>query len=623
MFIRKIYIENFGKLHKKNFSFTRGINLIYGDNESGKSTMHMFILCMLFGLERQRGRASKDDMYSRYQPWDNPAVYAGTMEIEFQGIHYRIERNFYKESRSFHLYNADTGMEFSDNSITKKNFLNNITKTLFENTCSISQGQIKTDGSLATQVQNYIANMGMTGTKQIKVNNALTELKKKRRELEKSGLPDLLKNLRDSVEYFEQQQKKQDALSQKIKEMEQSIHLSEKHMMEEEQQWKPLLQYVNRYSSIEAEYSFLQQLNRQWEQNRKRKEETLRLCEEAGAALKLTADHIIQSSILKFGSGFLCIAAGTFFLINYKTEQFISTAFYIFALVFFFFGLHYRERKKKKIKKSEMEHLQSEREQLLQEQDILRQQINIKRETIYEYASHITNNFYLDDMNMKDLREAVLHLKDELEEKRKNYINQLNELKMSLERLKWEWSRLEEELKDAFQIRQDLAEKEKEYKEMKNKVRALQIAEDYINAIARETHEELGKKLDSVLAGIVSKITGGKYTRVFADENLNIKLETNEKFVNMERLSRGTVDQIYFALRFSSGELLMPEEKMPIIIDESFGEFDDKRLERIFASVLAAEERQILLFSCQQRDKAVMDKAGISYHIIMMEEKPA
>ena len=69
MQIREARIFNFGKLQNANFEFKEGMNVIYGENEHGKSTLHAFLMGMLFGMEKGRGRASAGDMYSRYEPW--------------------------------------------------------------------------------------------------------------------------------------------------------------------------------------------------------------------------------------------------------------------------------------------------------------------------------------------------------------------------------------------------------------------------------------------------------------------------------------------------------------------------------------------------------------------------
>lgn len=50
-----LWIQRFGKLKEREFFLQDGINIIYGANESGKSTLHSFIRGMLFGMPRYRG----------------------------------------------------------------------------------------------------------------------------------------------------------------------------------------------------------------------------------------------------------------------------------------------------------------------------------------------------------------------------------------------------------------------------------------------------------------------------------------------------------------------------------------------------------------------------------------
>lgn len=49
-----LHMNNFGKFHDCSICFEDGLNVIYGKNEAGKSTLHSFIRGMLFGMERQR-----------------------------------------------------------------------------------------------------------------------------------------------------------------------------------------------------------------------------------------------------------------------------------------------------------------------------------------------------------------------------------------------------------------------------------------------------------------------------------------------------------------------------------------------------------------------------------------
>ena len=68
MVIRELYVKNFGKLSEKHFYFRDGVQVISGENEFGKTTLHAFVKAMLFGLARGRGRAAAKDDFTKYEP---------------------------------------------------------------------------------------------------------------------------------------------------------------------------------------------------------------------------------------------------------------------------------------------------------------------------------------------------------------------------------------------------------------------------------------------------------------------------------------------------------------------------------------------------------------------------
>ena len=61
MKIRELILKNFGKFTDRHIQLDDGINILYGENESGKSTIHTFIRGMFYGMERGRGRATDGD----------------------------------------------------------------------------------------------------------------------------------------------------------------------------------------------------------------------------------------------------------------------------------------------------------------------------------------------------------------------------------------------------------------------------------------------------------------------------------------------------------------------------------------------------------------------------------
>lgn len=113
MQIKEAKIFNFGKLQNKTCHFAEGVNVIYGKNESGKSTLHTFLMGMLFGMEKSRGRASESDVYTKYEPWHAPSYYSGALRFEVDRKPFYLERNFYVKEKSELLRNEEDGEELS------------------------------------------------------------------------------------------------------------------------------------------------------------------------------------------------------------------------------------------------------------------------------------------------------------------------------------------------------------------------------------------------------------------------------------------------------------------------------------------------------------------------------
>ena len=139
MIIDTLNIAHFGRFHQKSLRLSPGINVVYGENEAGKSTLHQFIQAMLFGVERLRGKASKKDEYSRFQPWDQGKNYEGSMVIEHHGEMYRLTRNFYKEDEFFRVEQLRTGKEMQLPGGQIDSLIEGINRTNFKNTLSIGQ----------------------------------------------------------------------------------------------------------------------------------------------------------------------------------------------------------------------------------------------------------------------------------------------------------------------------------------------------------------------------------------------------------------------------------------------------------------------------------------------------
>ena len=90
----------------------------------------------------------------------------------------------------------------------------------------------------------------------------------------------------------------------------------------------------------------------------------------------------------------------------------------------------------------------------------------------------------------------------------------------------------------------------------------------------------------------------------------------NGEYVSAEKLSIGTIDQLYLSLRMSMVEEIS-KEKMPIILDEAFAYYDDERLENILKYLIERfNNHQLIIFTCTNREKEILNKLNYKFNNI-------
>ena len=108
MKISSVHIASFGKFKDFTFNFSDGFNIIYGDNEDGKTTIMSFIKMMFYGSHTKSSDLTKN-LRKKYTPWDSDFM-AGSVDFTHNGISYRLEREFKGSSTDkITLINLDLG----------------------------------------------------------------------------------------------------------------------------------------------------------------------------------------------------------------------------------------------------------------------------------------------------------------------------------------------------------------------------------------------------------------------------------------------------------------------------------------------------------------------------------
>ena len=83
MILRQVDLKRFGKFDERSFEFRRGLNIVIGPNEAGKSTLMEAVPAALFGVR------DKD----RFKKWGRSADCQVSVAFESDGRFIRIERN--------------------------------------------------------------------------------------------------------------------------------------------------------------------------------------------------------------------------------------------------------------------------------------------------------------------------------------------------------------------------------------------------------------------------------------------------------------------------------------------------------------------------------------------------
>ena len=169
MRINNLKINSFGKLEDKYFEFKK-FNLIYGDNEAGKSTLLNYIMHIFYGMSKNKNYKNSSD-YDRFLPWNN-GDFSGQINYSLDnGANYRAYRDFYKrETYVYDENNTEISNLFSvDKKLGNQFLLDQIKldRELIEKTFVINQNSLKILKNDREDLIQKISNLIESGSEEI------------------------------------------------------------------------------------------------------------------------------------------------------------------------------------------------------------------------------------------------------------------------------------------------------------------------------------------------------------------------------------------------------------------------------------------------------------------------
>lgn len=216
------------------------------------------------------------------------------------------------------------------------------------------------------------------------------------------------------------------------------------------------------------------------------------------------------------------------------------------------------------------------------------------------------------DKNINDL----LYINDY-----QNYISKIEETinnnRIRIKGLEIEYNTIVPQL-DEMVVLEEKREADKEkLAELREKESIINIAIENLMDAYEEMKTTITPKFTKNLSESIQKISSNKYNKVTINDENGMIIENNRgEYVEAIKLSTGTIDQLYLALRLSMIDELS-KENLPIILDESFAYSDNNRLKNMlqyFTSDL--NNHQTIIFTCTDREQKMLEEMNIPYNVV-------
>ena len=660
MEIIQLHLKHFGRFTDYRLDMHAGINIISGGNETGKSTLHAFIRAMLYGITRNRSRSL--DEYQLREPWENPSWFAGSMKLLYKGKIYRIDRNFSRREESVEVVCETDGTKAEDPYAAIRYFVGGLAEEDFDNTVYIRQAQAASGARLGERLRNCMVNMEHTADTSLDVSAAQEYLKKKKKGLEKEkreALEEIERRIREMTQESayvnrdmerllekrldENARKEEPRSFERVGDVQTDAGPKAGQADQEAGQGPETKEPADQAHVQDAEAAgHTESGNVQdaeaashTESGRAQSAESSGHAKSGSASGEQKADTedpaestepeereetdgvLLPAAVfLSFITAVLMIVCAVITTDNRMRYAAIAGAVLVGIVAF---SLLWRilhpvsgeERIRRRLKREAFlnRHLgfredpddPADREEAMRREQRARDQILRARE---EEARKEQLREELRRARIE--KELALREKEDTEQRGRDVERiaraQVLDREISLRRQKLD--ELKEELEGLYRKKAALASYDEE-------ISAIEMALSRIRELSGSIYHESGAGFEKEVSALLSGLTDGHYTRIALDDKNVVMLNTPDRLLTLEQVSYGTMQQVYFALRLAAAGFLSGDSEVPIILDEPFAMYDEKRLESALR-ILSGSARQVILFTCQSRELDMLSNMGLA-----------
>lgn len=595
MKINKIKINAFGNLKNKNIELKK-INIIYGKNESGKSTLQNFIINMLYGISKNKNGKFESD-YDKYNPWSGEE-YSGKIEYQLDNNKiYNVYRDFNKKNPEIYdEYSNNISNEFNiDKKLGNTFFIEqtNIDREIMTSTVASMQNETQIDKNTQNLLVQKVANLAESGEEDVSYKKAIAKLDKLL--LNEVGTD---KSQDRPINIAKNKLNKLNNELDEIKDIENDKYLIE----EKNKEYTENLNFAEKNKKIYSEIKNIMDENNSENQKIEIKEKIYKENNEKIEKIKIEKKEKDNKKI-KIINYFLLFLI---LLINILSFIFIKNKIIniiIFLLIPIWILINLIKNKNKKIKNNKI-------------------QINTLEKNNNELKEEINNlKNKLINKNNEEKNKLINKYGKEIEELFNNNIydvinnnnNEINQYNLEIHKLKLDLENIEPKLEKMVNLIEEIQIEEENIKKLNEEKDVFLETKEIIENSYEEMKNNVTPKFNICLSEYIDKISGGKYNNIKINDGIQVEL-TNGKLIPIEKLSEGTIEQIYLALRLSVIDQIS-KEKLPIFLDETFAYYDDERLATTLKFINSVQN-QAIIFTCTNRETEILEQLGIEYNLI-------
>lgn len=595
MKINKIKINAFGNLKNKNIELKK-INIIYGKNESGKSTLQNFIINMLYGISKNKNGKFESD-YDKYNPWSGEE-YSGKIEYQLDNNKiYNVYRDFNKKNPEIYdEYSNNISNEFNiDKKLGNTFFIEqtNIDREIMTSTVASMQNETQIDKNTQNLLVQKVANLAESGEEDVSYKKAIAKLDKLL--LNEVGTD---KSQDRPINIAKNKLNKLNNELDEIKDIENDKYLIE----EKNKEYTENLNFAKKNKKIYSEIKNIMDENNSENQKIEIKEKIYKENNEKIEKIKIEKieKNNKKNKIINYFLLFLIL------LINILSFIFIKNKIIniiIFLLIPIWILINLIKNKDKKIKNNKI-------------------QINTLEKNNNELKEEINNlKNKLINKNNEEKNKLINKYGKEIEELFNNNIydvinnnnNEINQYNLEIHKLKLDLENIEPKLEKMVNLIEEIQIEEENIKKLNEEKDVFLETKEIIENSYEEMKNNVTPKFNICLSEYIDKISGGKYNNIKINDGIQVEL-ANGKLIPIEKLSEGTIEQIYLALRLSVIDQIS-KEKLPIFLDETFAYYDDERLTATLKFINSVQN-QAIIFTCTNRETEILEQLGIEYNLI-------